>query len=270
MSYPPYAGVDTYGQPLVDAWWTRGWTSQDPDYLVAPSPTSPWPGAPDVTYIDVTHLYFDMDGSPLTGFLTFMPLTNVSITQSGTTWRLPARLSGTTTISPYLTGWGWRQDSSGSIYLFRGQLYVSLMQTDASGMTTDSGDPLTYLVIEHFSGGRKFQISVPGDTTSPADLDSLMISGTLEPYIYDPTNVLADEHVATIGYSALNPPATTFSESVTNVTSVTVTHNLNCYPSVIVTNPSGNVVQANVQYINSNSVLVTFSSAFTGLIVCDA
>ena len=122
-----------------------------------------------------------------------MPLTSASITQGGTTWRLPARLSGTTTISPYFTGFGWHQNSSGSIYLYRGQLNVNLMPTDLAGMVTDSGSPLTYLVIEHFQGGRKFQISVPGDSSSPADLDSLMVEDSLETYVFDPTNVLNDE-----------------------------------------------------------------------------
>ena len=65
MSYPPYAGVDTYGQPNVDAWWTRGFTAQNMDYLVAPSPVGEFPGSPVYTPVNVTHLYFDEDGSPL-------------------------------------------------------------------------------------------------------------------------------------------------------------------------------------------------------------
>ena len=210
MSYPPYAGVDTYGQPNVDAWWTRGWTAQNDAYLVAPSPIGVFPGAPDVTYVDITHPYFDFDGSPLSGFLTFMPTSNVSITQSGTTWRMPKRLSGTTTVSPYINGFGWHQDSSGSIFIFRGQLYVRLMQTDASGMTTDNGDPLTYHVIEHFEGGRKFHISVPGDSSTPADLDSLIVEGSVKPYIYDPTNILANEESGYSDYVPFEPGADLF------------------------------------------------------------
>jgi hypothetical protein len=205
VSYPPYPGIDTYDQPLVDAWWTQGWNAQTKEYLTAPTDDATFPGAPDVTYVDVTHSYYDLDGSPMTGFLTFMPLTSANLTQSGTTWRLPARLSGTTSLGPYTTGYGWRQDSSGSIYLYRGQLFVKLMQTDPTGLVTDSGNPLTYLVIEHFLGGRKFQIQVPGDSTSPADLDSLMVAGTLEPYVFDPTNVLADEHSAFIDYTPTTP-----------------------------------------------------------------
>lgn len=205
MSYPPYAGIDTYGQPNVDAWWTRGWTAQNQAYLTAPSPNGNVPGAASVTYVNVTHSYQDSDGSPLTGFLTFMPLDSASITQNGVTYRLPARLSGTTTFGPYTTGFGWHQDSSGSIYLYRGQLFVKLMQTDATGLVTDSGNPLTYLVIEHFEGGRKFQISVPGNSSDPVDLDSLMVAGTLEPYVFDPTNVLANEIPSTSSYTASQP-----------------------------------------------------------------
>jgi hypothetical protein len=264
MSYPPYAGIDTYGQPLVDAWWTKGWTSQNPDYLVAPSPNGIFPGAPNVTYVNVTHPYFDFDGSPLGGFLTFMPASNASLTQSGTTWRLPQRLSGTTTFGPYYSGFGWHQDSSGSIYLQRGELFVKLMQTDASGLVTDSGLALTYLVIEHFEGGRKFQISVPGASSNPVDLDSLIIPGTLETYVFDPTNVLADEWETTV------TTPREFVQAFTSQTTVTVNHNLGCYPDVIVMDTSGNLVVANVQYTSLNQVVVTFSQSFSGTVVCNA
>ena len=60
-------------------------------------------------------------------------------------------------------------------------------------MTTDNGNALTYWVIEHMEGGRKFAISVPGDSSTPADLDSLMVEDSLETYVFDPTNVLNDE-----------------------------------------------------------------------------
>lgn len=201
MSYPPFAGVDTYGQPLVDAWWTRGWTAQNKDYLVAPAPGEGMPGSPSATYVNIVHGYYDGDNSPLSGFLTFMPTSSANLTQGSSTWRIPARLSGTTTFSPYAGGWGWHQDSSGEIYLFQGGLYVSLLATDTEGLVTDSGDPLTYMVIEHFEGGQKFQISVPSDSADPVELYSLMITGTLAPYVYDPTNVLADECAAPINYA---------------------------------------------------------------------
>lgn len=191
MTYP-FGGIDTNDQPLIDAWWTRGWTNQNLAYIPAPTPNA-FPGAPPATRVNITHAYYDQDGSPLTGFLTFMPTSSASLTVSGVTWRLPARLSGTTTISPVQSGWGWLQGDSGRMYLRRGMLYVTLMATDISGLVTDSGSPMTYQVIEHFDGGRKFLISVPSASDSPADLDSLIVPGSVTPYIYDPTNVMADE-----------------------------------------------------------------------------
>ncbi len=196
MSYPPYyPGVDTYDQPLVDAWWTPGWNAQTKDYLVAPTLTGTFPGAPPVNYLVVTHGYYDDDGSPLPGFLTFLPSDNVTFTSGSSTWRIPARLSGTTTLSPQFTGFQWQQDASGSIYLYQGMLYVRLMCTDTSGIVTDSGDPLTYTVIEHFLGGQKFSVTTPSAdvATEPIDLYSLMVTGSNTPYPFDPTNVLLDE-----------------------------------------------------------------------------
>lgn len=202
MSYPPYAGVDTYGQPLVDAWWTPGWNAQTKDYLVAPSPNGDLPGAPALTYVQVTGSFWDEDGSPLSGFMTFQPSDSSTITANGNTWRLPARLAGTTTISPYFTGWGWHQDSSGSIYLFRGRLVVNLMATDISGLVTDGGQPLTYTVIEHWLGGRKYSISVASaDSGESQDISSLIVAGSVEPYPYDPSAPLQDQ-------SALTTPTT--------------------------------------------------------------
>lgn len=194
MTTPSYPGVDTYGQPLVDAWWTPGWNAQTKAYLTAPSPGGNLPGAPPITTVSVSGSYFDEDGSPLVGFLTFQPSEDATLTVSGKSWRLPARLSGTTTLGPYTTGWGWHQNSSGSIYLFRGQLFVTLMATDMSGLVTDSGQALYYTVIEHFLGGRKYQITVPsGDSTATQDINSLIVAGSVVAYQYDPTNVMADE-----------------------------------------------------------------------------
>lgn len=194
MSYPPYPGVDTFDQPLVDAWWTPGWNAQTKEYLVAPSPTAGLPGAPPLTWVGVIGSYWDGDGSPIGGFLTFQPSEDATFTSGGTTWRLPARLAGTTTWGPYTTGWGWHQDQSGSIYLYRGQLFVSLMATDEDGLLTDSGNPLYYTVIEHMPGGRKFQIMVPAaDSSTTPDINSLIVEGSVTPYQYDPSNVMADE-----------------------------------------------------------------------------
>lgn len=44
----------------------------------------------------------------------------------------------------------------------------------------------------------------------------------------------------------------------------TVTHNLNCFPSVTIVDSSNNEVIGEVEYINPNSLNITFSAAFSG------
>lgn len=49
----------------------------------------------------------------------------------------------------------------------------------------------------------------------------------------------------------------------------TVTHNLNKYPAVSVVDSAGSVVVGNVDYINMNSLTLTFTSAFSGKAYCN-
>lgn len=44
----------------------------------------------------------------------------------------------------------------------------------------------------------------------------------------------------------------------------TITHNLGKFPSVSVTDSSGNLWQTEVDYLNQNSLIVRFSAAFSG------
>lgn len=44
----------------------------------------------------------------------------------------------------------------------------------------------------------------------------------------------------------------------------TITHNLGKFPSVSVTDSSGNLWQTEVDYVNQNSLIVRFSAAFSG------
>jgi len=48
-----------------------------------------------------------------------------------------------------------------------------------------------------------------------------------------------------------------------------ISHNLGKYPSVTTTDTGGNEVEGEVKYINSNSVLLTFSAAFAGYADCN-
>ena len=44
----------------------------------------------------------------------------------------------------------------------------------------------------------------------------------------------------------------------------TIVHNLNFYPNVTVIDSSGTVVEGEILYISTNSLIVTFSGAFSG------
>lgn len=50
---------------------------------------------------------------------------------------------------------------------------------------------------------------------------------------------------------------------------VTVTHNLNKYPSVLITDSSGDEVECAVNHVSVNQLVATFSSSFTGRVVCN-
>jgi len=43
-----------------------------------------------------------------------------------------------------------------------------------------------------------------------------------------------------------------------------VTHNLNCFPSVMVVDSAGSVVYGNIEYLDNNSLRLTFVAAFGG------
>lgn len=60
-----------------------------------------------------------------------------------------------------------------------------------------------------------------------------------------------------------------FSQSFTNSDTVTVTHNLGKYPAVTVTNSAHDIVEGSVTYTDLNNLVLTFSSSFTGRVLCN-
>jgi hypothetical protein len=217
MSGPIYNGTDTNDQPLVDAWWTRGWTAQtgefnttpassdlfiDPDYLIATQPGT-YPSFPsNLVAVTVTANYFDTDGNGLPGFLTFRMSDNITVVDSGITYRMPARYAGIQDDGSSFAqnNWGF-----GRIFINKGLMSVLLFATNNPGITTDSGNALTYTVVEHFMGGRVFSITVPETSPSPTDLNSL-ITGTVLPYNFDPADPSGMNWDGAFGTP--NPPGT--------------------------------------------------------------
>lgn len=165
-------GIDVFNQPVRDAWWTPGWTAQNQSYIPVPPNQFLEQGfPPGITYVTVSGNYFDLDANPLSGFFTFWPSSAITITVSGGTTTFPQRLAGQN-----MTFQGINQFGSGKVYLWNGQLSVNLLATDNANMTPPF---FTYHVTENFFEGRQYDITVPSASTSPVDINSLIVPGSI-------------------------------------------------------------------------------------------
>jgi hypothetical protein len=200
---PIYNGTDNVDQPLVSAWWTRGFTAQTGTYNTSPAADdviipndsliaehfeTP-PGYPsNLISLFITGVYFDSDGNTLPGYLTFLMTDNITVQDpTGMYYRMPARYAGRMANGSSFAQNNW---GNGKIYIWQGSMAVLLFQTDSSYMTTDSGNPLYWFVQEHYLGGRQYFISCPGMTQSPVDINTLIVPGTITSYDYDPVSPL--------------------------------------------------------------------------------
>lgn len=207
----PVPGIPgaTQTTDYLPPWYTVGYTAQlGPDGTFVYTPLIP-SQSPYVDFADfpsdltqftkVTGRYFSPDGDPLGGFLTFMPSSGVTVTENGVSYRIPRRLAGTETwpaLDSGVSPWAFSMEGSGNIYIWLGLMVVKLLPCDNSNIVTDDGEPLTYHVVEHFIGGKQFDITVP-TTTNTVDLYSAMRPGTMRPNEFDPVNpmgsLLGDE-----------------------------------------------------------------------------
>lgn len=165
-----YTGVDYKNQPLRDAWWTRGWTSQNQSYIPVPPNSLSELGYPSgVTTTNVTANLFDIDGNPVSGFFTFWPSSPVTFLVSGQTTYMPQRFAGTSISTVGLNNMG-----NGKNYLVLGQLSTYLVSTDNPNMTPAS---FFYHVREHFFRGQEYDIAVPFAQLGigPVDIHSLIM-----------------------------------------------------------------------------------------------
>ena len=190
MSMPQYNGATNADDPLVTPWNIAGWTaqaiSQDSVQVTqfigqnAPFPTN-------LVYVQVEAPYYDFDQNPLSGFLTFLTSEDFNVTSGGFTYRIPQRYAGVD--NAYYAG-GRNNRGTGKIYIRNGLVSVTLMATQNVAIVTDSGLPLTYHVVEHFLGGEQYDISISNSASSPVDLRSLIVPGSIVPFDYDPANPL--------------------------------------------------------------------------------
>lgn len=61
----------------------------------------------------------------------------------------------------------------------------------------------------------------------------------------------------------------TYALAFINTAQVTVNHNLNKIPSVTVIDTTGDQVEGDVDHVTTNQLVATFSSSFSGIIICN-
>jgi hypothetical protein len=207
MSYP-YIIQQTIGEPLANPWYTPGWSSQNPDYTVVPSVPFTLAGFPaSAVYVTVGGNYFDADGNPMSGYLTFWPSTSLTLTSDSVITVVPQRLSG---INMWDSGDYW---GDGKMYLRYGKLLTGLLATDNASVSMTPVS-FTYHVKEHFLGGREYDIYVPSSSTGITDINSLIIPGSAGEPCFDDMritlSVLSTEYISvnissSIGGTEVNP-----------------------------------------------------------------
>lgn len=60
-----------------------------------------------------------------------------------------------------------------------------------------------------------------------------------------------------------------YTQDLTNQSTVTVNHNLSKYPAVTIFDPSNDGVTGEVEHVSVNQLVLTFSSSFTGKVICN-
>lgn len=169
-------GIDYQGQPLLDAWWTPGWTSQNRDGSSVQVPQNNFlaAGFPSgLNYVTVTGNYFDTSSDPISGYFTFWPSDSLMFTVNNVITIMPRRFAG---VNQSLLG--INQMGDGKIFLRLGQLSVNLLATDNANMQPAS---FTYHVKEYTLNGMQYDISVPSANAPATDIHNLIIPGTIRP-----------------------------------------------------------------------------------------
>jgi hypothetical protein len=290
----PYLGLgnDGEGGNYLSAWYTRGYTAHlGPDgemvytsLIYAPPEDPTLAGFPiDQAMTVVQGRYFDGDRDPLGGFLTFMPSDAFTITDTdsvslttGASFYIPRRLLGTETwpsVDSGVSPWAFSMEGSGRIFIYEGLLVARLYATDNPNVVTDSLQPLTYHVTEHFLGGRQYDITV-ATSTSVLQLNDCIVPGSIQPTAFspiDPTDGAATDFdaqavaagIGTLIVTPVNTPVRIFVFAATNVW---IAANPFPYsPAVLCIDTSGNVITGDVSYPNSSTVQVDWGSAIAGV-----
>lgn len=197
--FPTNNGTFNADDKLVQPWWIPGWTAQAiaADTQVAASNNLLGPGFPtNLSFVRVTGNYFDGNASGTAGYMTVYMSDNITLTTPTAAFRLTQRLTGTMNQA---VPFSYNNYGNGALYLRLGFLDITLFATDQTKagdtITSDSGDPFTYWVTEHWLGGRQYQITVPSSTApGPIDINTLIVPGSVIPYKYDPVWPMGNDY----------------------------------------------------------------------------
>lgn len=119
---------------------------------------------------------------------------------------------------------------------------------------------------------------VGGEFPTPAQWNSYFVNKTDTPDIQTPSSTISSLDLITIYQAATQTTKSiTVSQLIVSPTSEfvytqstpsvlwVIVHNLGKHPSVQVVDVSGNLVEGSIQYIDTNTVNVSFSIPFSGL-----
>lgn len=101
------------------------------------------------------------------------------------------------------------------------------------------------------------------------DYDSrIVVSGGAGTIGQGDLNIIAGRLLLNGSPVASGDDSFTFVQSTPSIT-WTIDHNLARYPSVLVIDSTGRVVEGDVQHLSTNSLVITFSGAFAGTASCN-
>lgn len=75
------------------------------------------------------------------------------------------------------------------------------------------------------------------------------------------------EHSGKVGPAG--PGDKNFEQSFTNQSTIIVDHNLDKFPAVTIKDSAGDEVEGSIEHITKNSIRLTFSSSFSGMVICN-
>jgi len=88
-------------------------------------------------------------------------------------------------------------------------------------------------------------------------------------FVLGTTNLNLDSDGTSNNFDISSSADRYYTQSFTNQTTVTVTHNLGKYPSTQIFDSAGDQVEGTINHVSINQLVATFGSSFTGTIICN-